>query len=119
MIRKAKRAIKNGSPSVLILGVGSFAHSVATILRELGANVITYLTRDYAHYGAQAVSKTYDHREVSSPIPLLKKHNIDLVLPMSIDWSERAWAGELLASGVPFLCATGAALNLEKERDLA
>ncbi|HEX7861729.1 MAG TPA: phosphoribosylglycinamide synthetase C domain-containing protein [Verrucomicrobiae bacterium] len=119
MIRKAKRAIKNGSPSVLILGVGSFAHSAATILREQGAKVITYLTRDYAHFGAQAVSKTYDYRELASPIPLLKKHQVDLVVPMSIDWSERAWASELLASGVPFLCATGDALNLEKERDLA
>ena len=108
-----------GKPSVLILGVGSFAHSAATILREAGAEVVTYLTRDYGHYGAQASGKTYLHRDFPSPVPLLKQHKIDLVLPMSIDWSEKSWALELVGSGVPFLCATGDALNLEKERDLA
>lgn len=105
--------------NILILGVGSFAHSAATILSENGANVVTYLTRDYAHFGAQSVGKAYDHRDVPSPIPLLRKHKIDLVLPMSIDWSEKSWSSELVASRVPFLCPVGEGLNLEKERDLA
>lgn len=116
--QKSSKANRNG-PTVLILGVGSFAHSVASILREAGATAITYLTRDYAHYGAQIAGKTYFHRDFPSPIPLLKKHKIDLLLPMSIDWSEKPWSAELVNSGVPFLCATGEALNLEKERDLA
>lgn len=109
---------QSGGPSVLILGVGSFAHSAARILKENGARVVTYLTRDYGHFGAQGEGKSYDCRQVPSPIPLLRKHKIDLVLPMSIDWSEKGWAKELVASGVPFLCPTGEALNLEKERDL-
>jgi phosphoribosylamine-glycine ligase len=110
---------KSSGLNILILGVGSFAHSAATILRDNGANIVTYLTRDYAHFGAQTVGKTYYFREVPSPIPLLRKHKIDLILPMSIDWSEKDWADELVRSGVPFLCPTGAALSLEKERDLA
>jgi phosphoribosylamine---glycine ligase len=105
--------------NVMVLGVGSFAHSTARILKEKGANVITYLTRDYGHYGAQSESRTYFWREHPNPVPLMRKHKIDLVLPMSIDWSDRDWAGELLDSGVPFFCPTGEALKLEKERDLA
>ena len=41
--------------NVMILGVGSFAHSTASILTAAGANVVTYLTRDYGHHGAQTV----------------------------------------------------------------
>lgn len=103
----------------MVLGVGSFAHSTAQILREQGANPITYLTRDYGHYGAQSAGRTYSWREHPSPIPLLRRHKINLVLPMSIDWSEREWGRDLVQSAVPFLCPTGNALNLEKERDLA
>lgn len=115
----APPAPKVAAPTVLILGVGSFAHSTASILKGNGAKVITYLTRDYGHFGAQSIARTYHQREVPSPIPLLKKHNIDLVLPMSIDWSERTWASKLVQSGVPFLCPTGEGLKLEKERDFA
>jgi phosphoribosylamine-glycine ligase len=103
----------------MILGVGSFAHSAAAILKENGANVITYLTRDYGHYGATTASHCYHWREHPSPLPLIRKHKIDLVLPMSIDWSEKSWADDLANSGVPFFCPTGEALKLEKERDLA
>ena len=120
LTKRAKSfSAKSSQPNILILGVGSFAHSAATILREKGANVVTYLTRDYAHFGAQTAGKTYYFRDVPSPIPLLRKHKVDLVLPMSIDWSEKDWANELIRSGVPFLCPTGNALKLEKERDLA
>jgi phosphoribosylamine---glycine ligase len=108
----------NAAPRVLILGVGSFAHSAAAVLQDAGAQVVTYLTRDYGHYGAESVGKTYFHRELESPIPLLRKHKINLVLPMSIDWSEKPWGKDLVESGVPFFCATGDGLNLEKERDL-
>lgn len=119
-VQKRKRSgKKSGGGSVLILGVGSFAHSAATILRDAGAEVGTYLTRDYGHFGAQSVGRSYDYREAPSPIPLLRKRKVDLVLPMSIEWSEKAWAGELVESRVPFLCPTGEALKLEKERDLA
>jgi phosphoribosylamine-glycine ligase len=113
------RRSRLGRPTILILGVGSFAHSTSAILRQAGARVVTYLTRDYAHDGAQSIGKTYYHRELASPIPLLQKHKVHLVIPMSIDWAEKPWAAELVQSGVPFFCPTGEALNLERERDLA
>ena len=122
---KSKDGLKSGRKggrsgvSVLVMGVGSFAHSTARILRENGANVLTYLTRDYGHFGAQSEGRTYFWREHPNPIPFLRRHKVDLVLPMSIDWSDRDWAKDLVDSGMPFLCPTGAALNLEKERDLA
>ena len=125
MIRsvKGKGAKQPGSSvNIMIMGVGSFAHSAAQILKENGANVIAYLTRDYGHHGARSVcgrERTYFWRDHPNPVPLIQKHKIDLVLPMSIDWSDRAWAKEFLAAGVPFLCPRGEALKLEKERDLA
>jgi len=42
---------------VWVLGVGSFAHAMAQICREDGAEVHTYLTRNYGHYGASLVGK--------------------------------------------------------------
>lgn len=116
--RAKSSSAQRARPTVLILGVGSFAHSAASILTEAGANVVTYMTRDYGHYGATISGKTYFYRDLSSPLPLLPKHKVDLVLPMSIDWSEKPWATELVETGVPFLCPTGEGLKLEKERDL-
>jgi phosphoribosylamine-glycine ligase len=119
-LRKAKgEGRRSSSASVLVLGVGSFAHSTVRILKDHGAKVVSYLTRNYGHFGAQSEGRTYDWREHPSPIPLLGNHKIDLVVPMSIDWSEGPWADELVSSGVPFLCPTGEALDLEKKRDLA
>jgi phosphoribosylamine---glycine ligase len=119
---KGKGKRPGSGVNVMIMGVGSFAHSAAHILEQNGANVITYLTRDYGHYGAQSVcgeNRTWFWRDHPNPVPLIQKHKIDLVLPMSIDWSDRPWAKEFLATGVPFLCPTGEALKLEKERDVA
>ena len=111
---KTRNRPREAAANVMILGVGSFAHSAAAILKENGANVLTYLTRDYGHYGATTVSRCFHWREHPSPLPLIRKHKIDLVLPMSIDWSEKTWADELANSGVPFFCPTGEALKLEK-----
>ena len=55
------------SPSVLILGVGSFAHSTGQILRDAGAEVSTYLTRSYAHYPPSLVGAVYRPEQVPSP----------------------------------------------------
>src|SRR5688572_3017036 len=123
MIRSVKGA-KRPVPrvNIMVMGVGSFAHSAAHILKESGVNVVAYLTRDYGHHGGKSVcgeSRTYFWRDHPNPVPLIQKHRIDLVLPMSIDWSDRPWAKEFLATGVSFLCPTGEALKLEKERDLA
>jgi len=34
------------APSVLVMGVGAFAHSTGQILKDAGANVSTYLSRN-------------------------------------------------------------------------
>jgi glutamate dehydrogenase/leucine dehydrogenase len=48
MTRKSAPAAR--AVSVMVLGVGSFAYSTAQILKEAGAKVSTYLTRNYGHY---------------------------------------------------------------------
>jgi phosphoribosylamine-glycine ligase len=103
----------------MVFGVGSFAHSTLGILQEQGARVFGYLTRDYGHHGARTVAPSFTWRDHPDPLPLLRKHKIDLVLPMSIDWAEKPWAPQLVKSGIPILCPAGPALDLEKKRDLA
>src|SRR5690349_7842375 len=93
--------------SVMILGVGSFAHSMAQILKDSGATVSTYLTRDYAHYGAASVGPTYNRNQFPSPCALLADHQVDLLLPMSIDWAQAPWWEELLSLNIPIFSPTG------------
>ena len=112
------RAVRH-SPVVMVLGVGSFAHSTAQILKEAGATVSTYLTRDYGHYGPSLAGPTYPRGQFPSPCPLLKERRADLVVPMSIDWAQAPWAGELLDLKVPILSPTGEGMLIERERDLA
>ncbi|NGO39668.1 phosphoribosylamine--glycine ligase [Limisphaera ngatamarikiensis] len=103
----------------LVLGVGSFAHSTASILRDDGVRVATYLTRDYAHWAPSLAGPTYSKDQYPSPMPLLRSGTIHLVIPQSIDWARAPWAEELIRSGVPILCPTGEGLRLERERDFA
>src|SRR6184192_4944315 len=91
---------------VLVMGVGAFAHSTAQILRENGAEVSTYLTRDYAQYAPSLVGKTYRREEYPSPCPLLAEKHIELIVPMSIDWGQAPWKDELLASKVAIFSPT-------------
>jgi phosphoribosylamine---glycine ligase len=125
--RKSERALAskgkaNGSgtaPSVLVLGVGAFAHSTSQILKEAGASVATYLTRSYGHYAPSLAGPVFSREQFPSPCPLLKQQAVDLVLPMSIDWAQAPWAEELLASGVPIFGPTREAMRIERERDFA
>jgi phosphoribosylamine-glycine ligase len=103
----------------MVLGVGSFAHSTAQILREAGAEVSTYLTRGYGHYPPALAGPTYRREQFPSPCPLLKEHRTRLVVPMSIDWAQAPWAEELLALKVPILSPTRQAMRIERERDFA
>lgn len=105
--------------SILVLGVGAFAHSTAQILKEAGANVSTYLTRPYGHYPPSLVGPTYTQEQFPSPCALLKQRPVDLLMPMSIDWAQAAWQAELLSLGVPIFCPTGDAMKIERERDFA
>lgn len=103
----------------MVMGIGAFAQSSLRILRENGAQVIGYLSRDYGHYGPSLEAKCYSHQEHPDPLPLIQQHRVDVVLPMSIDWAEKRWAADLVKSGVGIFCPTGEALQLERQRDLA
>ena len=112
-------ADKKSKPSVMILGVGSFAHSLGTALAEAGANVSTYLTRDYGHFSPTLVGETFSRANFPSPVPLLRRRKTEVVLPQSIDWAQQPWAADLLASGVGIFSPTGEAMRIERERDFA
>ena len=106
-------------PRVMVLGVGAFAFGTAQILKDAGAEVSTYLTRNYGHHAPSLAGPVYRKEQFPSPVPLLRKHSVDLVIPMSIDWAQAPWKDELLASGVPVFSPTGEAMRIERERDFA
>ncbi len=76
----------------MILGVGSFAHSIGTALADAGASVSTYLTRNYGHFPPSLVGKTFSRDAFPSPVPLIRENKIDVVIPQSIDWALAPWA---------------------------
>ena len=104
---------------VWVLGVGSFAHAMAQICREDGAEVHTYLTRNYGHYGASLCGEVYEARRHPQLLTLFDKHPPDLVIPMSIDWQTQSWGPDLVEQGVPILSPVGKATQLEVDRDFA
>jgi len=118
MARKSRLRVPD-EMRVLVLGVGSFAHSTARILKDAGAVVSTYLTRSYGHYAPSLVGPVYSSEQSPSPVPLLVEKQIGLVVPMSIDWAQASWKQELLDSGVPVFGPTGEAMRIERERDFA
>jgi hypothetical protein len=42
-------------PAIMVLGVGSFAQSLTQVLKDDGAAVCTYLTRNYGHFPPRGV----------------------------------------------------------------
>ncbi len=105
--------------SVMVLGVGAFAHSTAQILKDAGVSVATYLTRNYGHYPPSLAGPVYSQEQFPSPCPLLKEKAVDLVVPMSIDWAQAPWKDELLSLGIPIFCPTHEGMRIERERDFA
>lgn len=105
--------------STLILGVGSFAHSIGAALKDGGAEAATYLTRNYGHYAPSLVGKTFFRDAHPSPVPLLNHLGTQLVIPQSIDWALQPWATDLVNSGVGIFSPTGEAMKIERERDFA
>jgi len=103
----------------MVFGVGSFAHSVASILAANGAKVSTYLTRNYGHYPPSLIGPTYSREAHPDPVPLIKQHGVELVVPQSIDWAQQPWAADLLKSRVGILSPTGESMRIERERDFA
>jgi phosphoribosylamine-glycine ligase len=105
--------------SIMVLGVGAFACSTARILKDDGARVSTYLTRDYGHFAPSLAGPTWNAAQHPNPCRLLKAHKFDLIIPMSIDWAQAPWAEELLAGPTPIFCPTGEGMRIERERDFA
>src|SRR6201747_2789023 len=103
----------------MILGVGSFAHSIGTSLTDAGADVSTYLMRNYGHFSPSLVGPTYSSSTHPSPLSLIRDRKNDLVIPQSIDWAMQPWAEDLIKSGVGIFSPTGEAMRIERERDFA
>jgi phosphoribosylamine---glycine ligase len=109
----------DSAASVMILGVGSFAHSIGQALADAGASISTYLTRNYGHFPPSLVGPTFSRDAFPSPVPLIKKNSVDVVIPQSIDWALAPWAKDLLKSGVGIFSPTREAMRIEHERDFA
>jgi phosphoribosylamine---glycine ligase len=107
------------APSVMILGVGSFAHSIGQALADAGASVSTYLTRNYGHFPPSLVGPTFSCDAFPNPVPLIREKNIDVVIPQSIDWAQAPWTKDLVKSGIGIFSPTGEAMRIERERDFA
>jgi phosphoribosylamine---glycine ligase len=116
---RPKNSVRESSPSVMILGAGSFAQSVGGALADAGANISTYLTRNYGHFPPSLVGITFPREAFPSPVPLIHENKIDVVIPQSIDWALQPWADELMKSGVGIFSPTGEAMRIERERDFA
>src|SRR5262245_19415399 len=114
---RGKKTNSSKPLSVMAFGVGSFAHATTQILRDVGVEVATYLTRRNGNYSPSLVGPTFHFDDHPSPLPLLKQHKVEFIFPQSIDWAQQPWAAELMASGIPILCPTGEAMLLERERD--
>ena len=110
---------QNANVNAMILGVGSFAHSIGGALADSGASVSTYLTRNYGHFAPTLIGKAFSRDAFPSPIPLLRENSVDVVIPQSIDWAQAPWAEELIQSGVGIFSPTGEAMRIERERDFA
>jgi len=110
---------KSWQPNVMILGVGSFAHSIGQTLADAGASVSTYLTRNYGHFSPTLVGESFSRDAFPSPVPLVREKKIDVVIPQSIDWAQQSWSKDLIKSGVGIFSPTGEAMRIERERDFA
>lgn len=103
----------------MVLGIGAFTHSVMRVLREDGARVSAYLTRDYGHYGPSTEGPVYAAREFPTPFAALARERPDCIVPMGLEWALQPWTDEFLARGIPIVCPTHEALLLERDRDYA
>jgi len=119
MSERIKKRLKSDKPKVMILGVGAFAHAVGQILKDSGAEVYTYLTRNYGHYPPSLVGPTYIASSHPDLMQLIDTLDVDLVVPQSIDWAQAPWAESLVRSKVLILSPVGKAMLIERERDFA
>ncbi len=117
----AEPSVLQNSPNtrILILGIGAFAQGCAQILKENGAETFVYLTRDYGHFPPSLASRTYLNSDYPDLCSLAEQLDIDVIIPMSIDWTEAEWATQLMEMDLGILCPAGEALRIERERDFA
>jgi phosphoribosylamine---glycine ligase len=105
------------APRVLALGVGAFAQATMRVLRENGADVAGWLTRDYGHYGPRLEGSC--EGPGGDICAALIRRPADLIVPMSIEWALRPWTPDFLALQPKLLCPMGEGLRIERERDFA
>jgi phosphoribosylamine-glycine ligase len=103
----------------MVFGIGAFTQGVMRCLRDEGAWVSAYLTRNYGHYGPNLEGPTYSAKQYSSPISALRRERPEFIVPMSIEWALQPWTAAFLTQGIPILCPTGEGLLLERDRDFA
>jgi phosphoribosylamine-glycine ligase len=115
----ASEIAKQRGASAMILGVGSFAHSIGQTMKEAGATVSTYLTRDYGQFPPTLVGPAFSRETFPSPVPLMRERKIDFVIPQSIDWALQPWAQDLARFKIPIFSPSGEAMRIERERDFA
>src|SRR5262245_15788332 len=94
---------ESSTANVMAMGIGAFTQSVMRLLREDGAQVCAYLTRPYAHHGPSLEGPCFDSAQVPDPVELVRAKEIDLVVPMSIEWALQPWTSRLLEGQVPIL----------------
>ena len=104
---------------IMVFGVGAFSQGVLRILKEAGAEVCTYLTQDYGHYGPMQEGRTFHKEYYPNPCDMLKQEQIDFIIPKSIDWALQDWTEEFLSLQIPILSPTGEAYQIERERDFS
>jgi len=104
---------------VMLWGVGAFTQGVLHILKEQGATVCTYLTRDYAHYSPALEGSTFLPEMYPNPVTLIEREQIDLVIPMSIDWILADWTQDFLDRQIPIFSPNLVGMLLERDRNFA
>src|SRR5882757_1688820 len=113
------KPVRKSATNVMILGVGSFAHSIGGALADAGAHVATYLTRNYGHFPPSLIGRTFLRDAHPNPAPLLRENQTAVVIPQSIDWAMQPWANDVVKSGVGIFSPTGEGMRIERERDFA
>lgn len=116
---KLKNLSGNRPIRVMALGVGAFTQGVLNILKADGAEVCTYLTRDYAHYSPSLEGETFHSEVHPHPCNLLREKQIDFVIPMSIDWILTDWVEAFLSLGIPIFSPVGEGMRIERDRNFA
>ncbi len=104
---------------VMVFGAGAPAQGVLHNLKQNGARVYTYLTSEAGHYSPSLEGETFFSKTHPNPCKLFKQKEIDLVIPMSIDWASADWVDEFLSLNIPILSPTGKAMQLERDRFFA